>query len=372
MKEQKSGKQGMTPPVKIRRPGEAATLADVGREAGVSQMAVSVVLNGAKTSARISAETRARVLAAAERLRYRPNMTARALTHRRMNTIGVVTHLLGDEPNLYFLEVFSGIMRAATAAGQSSTTFALDGWHEAAQRIPSFCDGRIDGLIVLAPELSDDASSWLPDHTPVVSVHANQPLAGVVNIESDEEGGAFAIVQQMLQLGHRRILHLAGPSETLGAQRRLVGYLRAYAAARLKPPAGHVVHCEFDAEAGRSALEGWLGQHIGQRMPDAVFGANDAIALGCVELLQERGVRVPVDVSVVGFDNTLMARAVRLATVRQPLRELGQRAVQILLDCIEARRKDGVYDGERNIVLPVDVVPGTSLAAPRSTELLVV
>ena len=77
---------------KVRRRGDAATLADVGREAGVSQMAVSAVLNGARTSARISAETRVRVLAAAERLRYRPNLAARALAHRRMNTIGVVTH----------------------------------------------------------------------------------------------------------------------------------------------------------------------------------------------------------------------------------------------------------------------------------------
>ena len=357
--------------MKVRRPGDAATLADVGREAGVSQMAASAVLNGAKTSARISAETRARVLAAAERLRYRPNLTARALAHRRMNTIGVVTHLMGDEPNLYFLEVFSGIMRAGAAAGQSTTAFTLDGWHEAAQRIPSFCDGRIDGLIVLAPLLPDDASSWLPGHTPVVSVHANSPLAGVVNLESDEEAGAFAIVRHMLELEHRRILHVGGPPGSLGAERRMSGYLRAHAAAGLLPAADHIVRSEFDAQAGRRALQGWLEGHVGEPMPDAVFGANDAIALACIEVLQERGLRVPDDVSVVGFDDTLLARAARLATVRQPLRELGRQAVQILLDCIEARRQDAAYPGPRNIVLPVEVVPGTSLAARRAATLLI-
>lgn len=356
---------------RVRRHSAAATLADVGREAGVSQMAVSVVLNGAKTSARISAETKARVLAAAERLRYRPNMAARALAHRRMNTIGVVTHLVGDEPNLYFLEVFSGIMRGATAAGQSATAFSLEGWYEAAQRIPSFCDGRVDGLIVLAPMLRDDASSWLPFHTPVVSVHANRRLSGVINLESDEEGGAFAIVQHMLQLGHRRILHVGGPAAALGAERRLAGYLRAHAAAGLQPPADHVVHSQFDAEAGRNALQAWLSQHAGAPLPHAVFGANDAIALGCVDVLQQRGLRVPGDVSVVGFDDTLIARAARLATVRQPLRELGRRAVQTLLGCIEARRQDGAYEGPDNIVLPVEVVAGASLAPPRTTELLV-
>lgn len=356
---------------KVRRRGDAATLADVGREAGVSEMAVSAVLNGARTSARISAETRARVLAAAERLRYRPNLAARALAHRRMNTIGVVTHLVGDEPNLYFLEVFSGIMRGATAAGQSVTTFTLDGWHEAAQRIPSFCDGRIDGLIVLAPMLADDVSSWLPEHTPVVSVHTNQRLAGVVNLETDEEAGAFAIVQHMIELGHRRILHVGGPPGTLGAERRMAGYLRAHAAAGLQPPADHIVRSAFDAEAGRSALRGWLRRHVGEPMPDAVFGANDAVALGCVEVLQERGLRVPGDVSVVGFDDTLLARTARLATVRQPLRELGRQAVQVLLGCIDARRRDDAYVGPQNIVLPVEVILGASLAPRRDAALVV-
>lgn len=350
-----------------RRQGKAATLEDVGREAGVSKMAASLVLNGARTSARISAETRALVLAAAERLRYRPNATARGLTHRRMNTIGVVANLLGDEPNLYFLEVFTGVVRAATAAGQSTTVFTLGGWDEAPQRVPAFCDGRIDGLIVLGPILEDDASSWLPQHTPFVSVHANRAMAGVVNLECDEESGAFEMVRNMLQLGHRRILHVGGPAGLSGAEERIAGYLRAHAAARVKPPADYILRETFTAEGGRRALDGWLQRHRGEALPDAVFGANDAIALGCIETLHARGLRVPDDVSVVGFDNTLAARSAQLSTVHQPLRELGQRAVETLLVRIEASHQGTPYRGPKKVVLPTAIVAGATLAGPRRT-----
>ena len=180
-------------------------------------MAASSVLNGTKTSSRVSEDTRARVLEAAKRLRYRPNATARGLTERRMNTIGLAATLGSDEPNQYFLEVFNGVIHGAAAVGQTVTVFPLDNWGQAPQRIPSFCDGRIDGLILLGPELQADAADWLPEHTPMVSVHANQEIADVVNLESDEEEGAFRMVSQMLEMGHRRILHMGGPIGALGA-----------------------------------------------------------------------------------------------------------------------------------------------------------
>src|SRR4051794_15959561 len=188
----------MTTSPKPRRVRHAATLADVGREAGVSAMAASVVLNGAKTSSRISDETRERIIAAAIRLRYRANATARALAERRMNTIGVAISLSPNEPNQYFLEVFNGVIEAAAAAGQNTTVFAIPDWKDGASRIPAICDGRIDGLILLAPLLDLDAAKYLPDHTPIVSVHANNEMPGVVNLESDEEAGAFAMVRHML------------------------------------------------------------------------------------------------------------------------------------------------------------------------------
>ena len=361
----------MATSVKPRKSRRAATLADVGREAGVSAMAASAVLNAAKTSTRISEETRVRVLAAAEKLRYRPNATARGLADRRMNTLGVVATLVGDEPNQYFLEVFNGVIQGAAEAGQTTTVFTLGTWDEARERVPQFCDGRIDGLILLAPLLDADAAQWLPEHTPVVSVHANHEIAGVVNLESDEEAGAFQMVSALIALGHRRILHVGGPQGTLGADRRVEGYRRAHAAAGRVPPPDHVLRAGFGAEDGRLALEAWLRRHRGQILPSAVFGVSDAAALGCIDALLARGLRVPADVSVVGFDDTVLARTARLATVRQPLRELGRRAVEVLIARIEARRQDTPLRGPKNIVLPTETVAGATLAAPRAASLLI-
>jgi len=362
------------PSPRTRARKKAATLADVGREAGVSAMAASAVLNGARTTSRISDETRSRVLAAAERLRYRPDETARALATRRMNTIGIAATLLGSEPNLYFLELFNGVLQGAAAAGQNTTVFTLNGWGaDAAQRISGFCDGRIDGLILVAPLLQADSSAWLPAHTPVVSIHANHPMQGVVNLEPDEEAGAFEIVSRLLALGHRRILHVGGPEGSTGADRRRDGYLRAHAVAGLQPPAGHVVREQLTFAAGRSAMNAWLDAHRGETLPEAVFACNDAMALGCIDALAARALSVPAQVSVVGFDDTLLARTSRLATVRQPLQMLGRQAAEILIGQIESRH-GGPAHAERlpqTIVLPTEVVPGATMAEPRREALVI-
>ena len=159
----------------------------------------------------MSAETCERVLTAARRLEYRPNATARALANRRTNAIGLVANFLGEEPSLYFLEVFSGVIQGAAAAGQIAAVFTLKHWDEAQARIPALCDGRVDGLILQGPRLQDDGPAWLPWHTPMVSVQADRPASGVLNIESDDEAGAYEMVRKLLAMGHRRILHIGGP-----------------------------------------------------------------------------------------------------------------------------------------------------------------
>jgi LacI family transcriptional regulator len=345
---------------KPRKTPHAATLADVGREAGVSVMAASAVLNGSKTSARISMETRDRILKAARQLNYRANAAARALADRRMNTIGVATTLSRNELNQYFLEVFNGVLEAAAEAGQNTTVFTISDWQEGPQRIPAICDGRIDGLILLAPLMDLEAARRLPGHTPFVSIHANTELPGVPNLESDEESGAYEMVRQMLALGHRRILHIGGSADALGAQRRAAGWKRAHAEAGVKPPRGYLVHAEYSAESGRRALEDWLDRH--STPPDAIFGGNDAIALGCIDTLLARGLRVPADISVTGFDCTMLARSARLSTVRQPLREMGQRAVQLLVAQIEAKLQGMAWRAPINIVFPTGIVDGQTLA----------
>jgi DNA-binding LacI/PurR family transcriptional regulator len=353
-----------TPP-KTRRRSDAPTLLDVARAAGVSEAAASSALNGGRrSSARVSAETCKRVLAAAQGLGYRPNATARALANRRTNALGFVTHILGEEPNLYFLEVLSGVMQGAAAAGQTTALFTLSNWDEAPARIPPLCDGRVDGLILLAPNLEHDRLGWLPPQTPLVSVHADTPVAEVVNIGTDNEAGACEMVRRLLALGHRRILHVGGPQGYAMTDQRVEGYLRAHAEAGVKPAPGHVVRAPLSVDGGREAMQAWMRRHRG-RPPQAVFGCNDAIAFGCIEALRSHGLRVPNDVSVVGYDHTATARSVHMTTVHQPLHEMGRRAVEVLVQRIEALRRGEPYPGPFNIMLPTEIVPGETLAGPR-------
>ena len=349
----------------------AATLADVGRAAGVSAMAASAVLNAAKTSARISAETRQRILDAAAKLEYRPNAAARALLHRRMHTIGVATVIDENDLNHYFLALFHGVLAAATHYAQNTTVFSIHGWTGDARRFHSICDGRIDGLILLAPTITVDEAAGLPKHTPFVSIHANEEIPGMINIESDEERGARELVEFLIAQGHRRIMHIAGPRGLTGADRRIAGYKAALKRGDLRFEKQLLVHSMFDANHGRAAMRDWLGRNAGRPLPHAVFCANDMIALGCMEALAERGLRVPDDVSVAGFDDTLASRASvpQLTTVRQPLVEMGRMAVEILLKQI------GTITGgpvpKSPVVVPVEIVPRASVGTRPSVERLV-
>lgn len=353
------------------RHARAATLADVGREAGVSAMAASAVLNGARTSSRISPETRERILEAARKLAYRPNAAARALANRRMDTIGVAAVITDGELNHYFLEVFNGILEAAARHDQNTTVFALHDWAKDPERLHRFCDGRIDGLILLAPTFHEDHVA-LPTHTPFVSIHANIPLPGVLNIESDEERGAYEITRRLVVQGHRRILHLAGPADLVGPQRRVRGYQRALASLRQPFDPALVVPGGFSTQDGGKALRSWLRRHAGEALPDAIFCVNDGVAIGCIEALAEVGLRVPDDVSVVGFDDSLAARMCvpQLSTVRQPLRAMGARAVDVLLNRIE-KPETSAGSTDKPIVFPVELVHRASVAAPSEAERLV-
>lgn len=344
----------------------AATLTDVGRAAGVSAMAASAVLNGARTSSRIAQETRERILAAAARLHYRPNAAARALASSRMHTIGVVGLADSGELNHYFLEILNGILVTAGAREENTTVFALHDWGHDAARLRSLCDGRIDGLIMVAPTLTRAAAKLLPEHTPFVALHANCPLPNVVNIESDEEHGARALTQHLIAQGHRHILHVTGPRGFIGAERRIHGFKRALTAARLRYDDNLLLPSDFTTPGGREAMRQWLRLHVGEPLPDAVFCANDGLALGCLEVFADAGLRVPEDISVAGFDDTLAARTSLplLTTVRQPLRAMGARAVEVLLDRIQTPDRQSPAGTPKPIVFPVELVVRASVARP--------
>lgn len=344
-----------------------ATLADVGRAVGVSAMSASAVLNGSRTSTRISPETRLRILEEAARLRYRPNAAARALNRRQMSTLGLAAVVDSGELNAYFLEILNGVLEAAGRFNQNITVFTLHDWNLDAGRLADFCDGRIDGLILVAPVISETKTDIVPPHTPFVSLHSNNPIPGVIDIESDEEAGAFEVVSHLIGLGHRDILHLSGPQGMQGTRRRLAGYQRALTAARLGKTAKNI-EAGFSTESGRNALRAWMGKNAGGTLPTALFCANDAVALGCMEVLAQVGLRVPDDISIVGFDDTLAARTStpQLTTLRQPLRQMGARAVELLIKPETAPQTKGEL-----IVFPTQAIVRASTVRPPAKAVIV-
>lgn len=337
------------------------TLDDVGLAAGVSKTTVAAVLNHDSPPWSLTQETRARILAAAARLQYRPNMVARALANRRMQTLGVI---MGGEFNDYFLEVLNGVITMATRHGQNTTVFTLNDWNHGPTRLHAFCDGRIDGVILLAPTF-DRPQIALPEHLPFVSIHTNCRVPGIVNIESDEEHGAYALVQHLITRGHRRIMHLTGPVGMVGAERRIRGYQRALNDAGIPFDPQLQLTAGYTSAQGRGAMSCWLQRNTGEPLPQAVFCANDACALGSLEALAKIGLRAPDDVSVAGFDDTFTARmsVPQLMSVRQPLAEMGARAVELLLARVE-RRGATSRAIPPSVVFPVVLTPRASVGAP--------
>ena len=265
---------------------------------------------------------------------YRRNALAHGLTRNLLDTIGVVTDINGAELNLYFLEIFYGILETASVYRQNTTVLSIGDWQRDSDRILQFFDGRVDGIIFIAPEmLPASLFESFPYHTPFVSIHSNVRQKELTDIDIDDEDGACCIVRHLIEQGHRRIAHFTGTPDVRGAQLRLKGYCRAMQEAGIPADDTLIVPCSYSLSAGRSRTEQFLAETPPDHLPTAIFCGNDTLAYGCMEVLTAHGIRIPEQISVAGFDDSLMARLTvpALTTIRQPFRRMGQRAVERLL-----------------------------------------
>ncbi len=354
-----------------QQPKATVTLRDVAARAGVNATTVSVVLNGNRSGTRVSAATRERILAVAGELGYRPNIVARGMKHRRMNSLGVVDVMHGKGLNLYFLEVLNGILEKAAQYDQNTTVFTVSDWEADEEKIVQFCDGRVDGLIFIGPMFRPEFAETLYARLPFVALHSNKTLPVAISLEIDDEQGGYLATRHLAQLGHRRIAHFAGPANLSGAVHRRQGYERALAEFGIAPNDALILTGTFNSISGRESMEQLLQL---PELPTAVFCANDHVAFGAMELLAERGLSVPDDISVVGFDDSLMARMTHppLTTVCQPFRLLGEHAVELLLEQIGDTGNAPQSVAERlsadavvREVFPVELIVRASTAPPR-------
>lgn len=325
---------------------KSVTIRDVAREANVSIASASRALNGLDN---VTERTRERVLGAARNLRYVPHTGARSLTTRRTDTIGLV---LPDMHGEFFSEVIRGVDQAAWGRGLHLLVSNSHGDPAEAARAIRQMRGRADGLLIMSPQLD---GAWLaenlPDDLPTVLMNTPVETGRHASLRVDNRAGARAVIEHLLALGRRRIAHIAGPAENFEASERLAGYHDTLAAAGVGQ--GPVLDGDFSEDSGYEA-----GRRLAAAAsrPDAVFAANDMMAVGCLRALREAGLRAPEDMAVAGFDDIPIARLVNLTTVRTHIPELGRRALEALA---------AILDGDA--VEPFTKIPPPDLAVRETT-----
>ncbi len=302
----------------------AITIKDVAREANVSVATVSRALNGHDN---VAAAVRSRVLEVANRLRYTPHAAARSLSSRSTQTVGVV---LPDLHGEFFSELMRGIDGVASAHRRHLLVSSYHGDRAQQCAVLQAMRGRVDGLLLLSPYAGD--ASFLLESLPasIPTVLINTPLVDGAHavFSIDDHAGARAMTRHLLAQGYRRIAFIGGPAQNHDAQERLRGFREAMAAqagAEAIELSGN-----FDEASGHRAGMALLERPT---LPDAVFAANDMMALGCLYAFSQAGVRVPEQTALAGFDDIPLARFVHpaLTTMQVSIAELGQRAMQQLL-----------------------------------------
>jgi LacI family transcriptional regulator len=299
-----------------------ATIRDVARRAQVSVASVSRALNNLDN---VSEQTRARVADAIRDLGYVPHAGARSLSLARTNAIGVV---LPDLHGEFFSEIVRGMDREASRRGYLLLLSNMHTGGAQAQIALRAMRGRVDGLLVMAPHLSEEElSAALPARTRAVLINTSD--GHHPGIRLDNAAGARAVAQHLLALGRKRIVHIRGPMGNIDAKERADAFREALANSGAE---FELVQGDFTEESGQTAIEPLL--RSGTKF-DAVFAANDMMASGALQALRRAGLRVPEDVAVAGFDDVPLASHLGLTTVRVRIAELGERSLDRLLAMIE-------------------------------------
>ncbi|QNE43436.1 LacI family DNA-binding transcriptional regulator [Frigoribacterium sp. NBH87] len=345
-----------TPIVKSssRRPSRTRTvsMADVAARAGVSSQTVSRVSNGA---ANVEAGTRQRVLDAMAELGYRPNSAARALKTGRFRSIGVIMFTLSTLGNMKTLDA---IVTAASGAGYTITLMPVahptEG--EVAGAFSRLQEEAVDGVvIIIEAQMLDRADLIVPVGLPVVIIDSDAVDPYVV-VDTDQEQGMRLATQHLLDLGHTRVVHVAGPATSYSATRRATSWLDTMRDAGLEPEAP--LGGDWTTASGYR-----IGLEIGRRDDvTGVVAANDQMALGVMHALHELGRSIPGDVSVVGFDDTEESGSFwpPLTTVHQNFGEIGLRSMHVLLEMLEGQEPSA------DRIVPTHLVVRESAGPPRA------
>lgn len=313
---------------------------DVARRANVSAATVSYVVNGGPRP--VSAGARARVLDAIAALNYRPNLVARSLVRQRTHGIGLV---VPDNANPFFAEFARQVEDVAFAHGY--TVFLCNTNRDAARELAYLdllLDKRVDGVITTSSGLrTEHLAPFRQSDVPLVLVDPSTPGLGFDSVRVDDELGGRLGTAHLIAHGYRDIACLAGPSDTVGANRRFAGYRQALAGVGITPHPEWVRYGPFAADSGYDRARVLL---MGDRRPRAIFAHDDLLAIGVLRAAWDLGIRVPEELAVVGFDDISVARLMTppLTSVVQPLDAIAEYAVSRLIQRMGKESIDGDDD----------------------------
>lgn len=319
-------------------PTTNSTLHQVARMAGVSPATVSRYLNG---TARVSDEKRGSIERAILELNYKPNQVAQSLKMGSSHTIGVLTQSLVSG---YFNEAMTGIEDVMKQAGYALLIMSGH-WRadQEAERVETLIGRRVDGVVILTGNMADSQILDFSQRVPIVAFGRQLRSERVLGFSLDNYAGACHAVGHLIEHGHRRIAFIAGPPDHFDAQARLAGYRDTLARHGMPLDEELVAQGDFLESGGLAAVERMLARGTGF---SAIFAANDLMAFGARLALYRRGIRVPEDVSIVGFDDVpgSMYTTPPLTTVRQPLYDVGR--------CIGANMLGLIRQQAQSVPLP--------------------
>lgn len=324
-----------------------STVKDVAERAGVSPSTVSRVI---ADHPRISEATKERVRAVMRELDYHPNAVARSLVRRRTQTIGVALSRSAEAAlaNPFFPEVLRGIGAVAREARYSITlTTATSHVEEREQCIELLTQRRVDGLIVLTSRTDDPLVEWLRQQAHPFVVLGRVPGLDVPHVNNDNAAAAREATEHLLALGHRRIGFIGGPPDVVVSMDRLEGYKQALHDGGIPFRSEYVVPTDFGYEQSYEAARRLLSLE-----PTALVAIDDGVALGALAAARDAGLRVPEDVSVVGFNDSPVCPHVAppLTSVSIPVFEMGAAAARMLCDALDGK------PGKTEVLLPTKLV----------------
>lgn len=327
------------------------TIRDIANAAGVSPATVSRILNN---SAAVDPDKEKLVLQAIERLNFQPNTTAQGLASGRSSTIGVLTQHLGSP---FFGDMLLGI-ELGLRATRYATIFASSQWNlkDDLMVLDTLMRRQVDALIVIGGEIPTERMLELAEHLPLVVV--GRQIEGLENqcVCLSNFEGAYRATRYLIEMGHTSIAHITGNLSHQDAHDRREGYLQALQDANLTINPDYIVTGDYTETSGVMGVARLLAVRDGAPFT-AIFAANDQMAAGARLALHRRGIRVPEDVSLVGFDDVPNAPYMTppLTTIRQPALEMGEKAAQLILAMLENKPVQGV-------LFPIQLIVRESVA----------